>query len=187
MTPSYRHQLAESTAIIAAMQVQADAVEQIADVIAQNVLAGHTLFTCGNGGSAADAGHFAEELSGRYRGNRRALPAQSLSIDALVITCIANDFGYDAVFARQLEALGRAGDLLFVLSTSGNSASILAVLETARTKSITTIAMLGKGGGQAVGRSDYQIIVPSNDSGRIQEAHMQVIHYICEVIEQRCQ
>ena len=108
MTPSYRHQLAESTAIIAAMQVQADAVEQIADVIAQNVLAGHTLFTCGNGGSAADAGHFAEELSGRYRSNRRALPAQSLSIDALVITCIANDFGYDAVFARQLEALGRA-------------------------------------------------------------------------------
>ena len=97
MTPSYRHQLAESTAIIAAMQVQADAVEQIADVIAQNVLAGHTLFTCGNGGSAADAGHFAEELSGRYRSNRRALPAQSLSIDALVITCIANDFGYDAV------------------------------------------------------------------------------------------
>ena len=187
MIPSYRHQLADSTAIIAAMQAQADAVEQIADVIAQTVLAGHTLFTCGNGGSAADAGHFAEELSGRYRGNRRALPAQSLSIDALVITCIANDFGYDAVFARQLEALGRAGDLLFVLSTSGNSASILAALDTARTKGITTIAMLGKGGGTATGHADYQIIVPSNDSGRIQEAHMQIIHYICEVIEQRCQ
>jgi D-sedoheptulose 7-phosphate isomerase len=105
----------------------------------------------------------------------------------LVITCIANDFGYDAVFARQLEALGRTGDLLFVLSTSGNSASILAVLDTARSKGITTIAMLGKGGGQAAGRADYQIIVPSNDSGRIQEAHMQIIHHICEVIEQRCQ
>ena len=187
MTPSYRQQLAESSALIAAMQTQVDNVEQIADVIATRVLAGHTLFTCGNGGSAADAGHFAEELSGRYRGNRRALPAQSLSIDALVITCIANDFGYDAVFARQLEALGRAGDLVFVLSTSGNSASILAVLETARTKGITSIAMLGKGGGHAAGCADYQIIVPANDSGRIQEIHMQIIHYICEVIEQRCQ
>ncbi|MCX6016723.1 MAG: SIS domain-containing protein [Chloroflexales bacterium] len=187
MTPSYRHQLAESTAISAAMQTQADTVEQIATIIAENVLTGHTLFTCGNGGSAADAGHFAEELSGRYRGNRRALPAQSLSIDALVITCIANDFGYDAVFARQLEALGRAGDLLVVLSTSGNSTSILAAIDTARAIGITTFAMLGKGGGTATGRADYQIIVPSNDSGRIQEAHMQIIHYICEVIEQRCQ
>lgn len=187
MTPSFREQLDQTTAVIATLKAQSAVVDQIADVIATSVLAGHTLFTCGNGGSAADAGHFAEELSGRYRSNRRALPAQSLSIDALAITCIANDFGYDVVFARQIEALGRAHDLLCVLSTSGNSPSILAALQAAHAKGMQTIALLGKGGGQARGMATYEIIIPSNDSGRVQEMHMQIIHFVCEVIEHRCQ
>lgn len=187
MTPSFREQLATTSTLIAAMQAQSALVEHIADVVATRVLSGHTLFTCGNGGSAADAGHFAEELSGRYRSNRRALPAQSLSIDALAITCIANDFGYDAVFARQIEALGRPGDVLCALSTSGNSPSILAALQVARAKGMITIALLGKGGGSAQGMATHEIIIPATDSGRIQEMHMQIIHFICEVIEQRCQ
>jgi D-sedoheptulose 7-phosphate isomerase len=145
------------------------------------------LYTCGNGGSAADAGHFAEELSGRYRTNRRALPALSLSIDALAMSCIANDFGYDQVFARQLEAHGKPADVLVVFSTSGNSQSILHALTTARSKQMTTIALLGKGGGAARGMADYEVIVPSLDSGRTQEMHIQIVHYVCEVIELRCQ
>ena len=184
--PRYRDQLATARTLSEAMEQQSDRVEQIAKVIADAVLHNHTLFTCGNGGSAADAGHFAEELSGRYRTNRRALPAISLSIDALAITCIANDFGYDAVFSRQIEAHGRDGDVLAVFSTSGNSPSILNALSTAKARNMITIAFLGKSGGNATGMATHEIIVPSHDSGRIQEAHIQIVHYICEVIEQQC-
>jgi D-sedoheptulose 7-phosphate isomerase len=184
--PRYRDQLATARMLSEAMEQQSDRVEQIAQIIADAVLQNHTLFTCGNGGSAADAGHFAEELSGRYRTNRRALPAISLSIDALAITCIANDFGYDAVFSRQIEAHGRAGDVLAVFSTSGNSPSILNAITAAKARNMTTIAFLGKSGGNAAGMATHEIIVPSHDSGRIQEAHIQIVHYICEVIEQRC-
>lgn len=187
MTPTFAAQLAQTMALLNALSAQHAMVEEIADVVATAVLTGHTLFTCGNGGSAADAGHFAEELSGRYRSNRRALPAQSLSIDALAITCIANDFGYDQVFARQIEALGRPHDILCVLSTSGNSPSILAAINAAHTKGMKSIALLGKGGGHARGLATHEIIIPANDSGRVQEMHMQIIHFICEVIEHRCQ
>lgn len=184
--PRYCDQLAIARALSEAMEQQSTQVEHIAQIIADAVLANHTLFTCGNGGSAADAGHFAEELSGRYRTNRRALPALSLSIDALAITCIANDFGYDAVFARQIEAHGKCGDVLAVFSTSGNSPSILNAITAAKARQMTTIAFLGKSGGSALGMADYQVVVPAQDSGRIQEVHIQIVHYICEVIEQRC-
>jgi D-sedoheptulose 7-phosphate isomerase len=186
MTVSYQTQIAQTQALMTAMLAQSATIEAIADRIATGVLSGHTLYTCGNGGSAADAGHFAEELSGRYRTNRRALPALSLSIDALAMSCIANDFGYDAVFARQIEAHGKAGDILAVFSTSGNSPSILQALQTASARGMVTVALLGKGGGAAAGRADLEIIVPANDSGRVQEMHIQIVHYICEVIEQRC-
>lgn len=187
MMPAFRDQLATTQALLATLAQQSETIEHIADLVAQRILAGHTLLTCGNGGSAADAGHFAEELSGRYRSNRRALPAMSLSIDALAITCIANDFGYDAVFARQIEAHGRPDDVVVVFSTSGNSPSILNALHTAKQRGLTTIAFLGKGGGAALGQADYHVVIPSNDSGRIQECHIQIVHFICEVIEQRCQ
>lgn len=185
-TPRYRDQLAVARSLSLAMEQYAEHVEHIALVIADAVLSNHTVFTCGNGGSAADAGHFAEELSGRYRTNRRALPALSLSIDALAITCIANDFGYDAVFSRQIEAHGKPNDVLVVFSTSGNSASIVQALQTANARQMLTVALLGKGGGHAQGMAQYEVIIPSNDSGRIQEMHIQIVHYICEVIEQRC-
>lgn len=187
MTPTFRNQLATTQALLTALAEQSGTIEQVADLVAQRILSGQTVFTCGNGGSAADAGHFAEELSGRYRSNRRALPAMSLSIDALAITCIANDFGYDAVFSRQIEAHGRPDDVVVVFSTSGNSPSILNALHVAKQRGLTTIALLGKGGGAALGLADYHIVVPSDDSGRIQECHIQIVHFICEVIEQRCQ
>ncbi len=186
MSTSYRQQIIATQQLMTDMLVHSDAIEQIAQRIADAVLSQHTLYTCGNGGSAADAGHFAEELSGRYRSNRRALPALSLSIDALAMSCIANDFGYDQVFARQIEAHGKPGDVLVVFSTSGNSASIVNALTAARACGMQTIALLGKGGGQARGMADAQVIVPSLDSGRTQEMHIQIVHYVCEVIEQRC-
>ena len=185
--PSFIEQLDNTQAIMQALKAQSAIIEQIAQLVSTQILHGHTVMTCGNGGSAADAGHFAEELSGRYRSNRRALPAFSLSIDALTITCIANDFGYDAVFARQVEAHAKPGAVLVVFSTSGNSASILNALTTARRLGMHTVALLGKGGGQARGLADFEVIVPATDSGRIQECHIQIVHFICEVIEQQCQ
>lgn len=186
MIPTYRAQIETTQTLMTAMLALAPAIEKLATAIADTVLNGQTLYTCGNGGSAADAGHFAEELSGRYRTNRRALPALSLSIDALAMSCIANDFGYDAVFARQLEAHGKPGDILTVFSTSGNSPSIIRALQTARTRGMQTVALLGKGGGAAQGLADHEIIVPADDSGRVQEMHIQIVHFVCEVIEQRC-
>ena len=187
MSTSYRSQIEATQQLMSAMLTHSDVIESIASVIADAVLTNHTLYTCGNGGSAADAGHFAEELSGRYRTNRRALPALSLSIDALAMSCIANDFGYDQVFARQLEAHSKPNDVLVAFSTSGNSQSIINALTVARDRKMTTIALLGKGGGTARGMADFELIVPSNDSGRTQEMHIQIVHYVCEVIELRCQ
>jgi len=186
MTTSFRSQIEATQQLMTDMLTHSVAVESIATIIAESVLTNHTLYTCGNGGSAADAGHFAEELSGRYRSNRRALPALSLSIDALAMSCIANDFGYDQVFARQIEAHGKPGDVLVAFSTSGNSQSIINALSVARSRNMTTIALLGKGGATARGMADYELIVPSNDSGRTQEMHIQIVHFICEVIELRC-
>lgn len=141
------------------------------------------ILTCGNGGSAADALHMAEELVGRYRSNRRALPAVALCADPTALTCIANDFGFEHVFSRQVEALGQTGDVLAVFSTSGNSPNLLRALEAGRHKQMTTVALIGKNGGAMAGEADYEIIVPSSDSARIQEVHTLVMHLWLEQIE----
>lgn len=181
---NFTTQLETSIDTFRQLQQQAATVEQIAREICAGLLAGRTLLTCGNGGSAADALHLAEELIGRYRSNRRAYPAICLAADSTALTCIANDFGYDQVFARQVEGLARPGDLLVAFSTSGKSPSILAALSAARAKGARTIALLGKGGGPAKGMADLELVIASDESARIQEAHMQVVHYICEVVEQ---
>lgn len=185
MTITFSTQATELAAVLQAMAPQAPAVDTICRLIADRLLAGHTLFSCGNGGSATDAIHIAEELVGRYRGNRRPLAAVCLNSDVGAITCIANDFGYDQVFARQLEALARPGDLFICFSTSGSSPNILNALQSARAKEIASIAMLGKDGGPARSLADYPIIVPSANSARIQEIHTLILHAICEEIEQR--
>ena len=138
---------------------------------------------CGNGGSAADSMHFAEELCVRFMKNRRALAAIALC-DPTVITCAGNDFGYEQIFARQVEALGNPGDILVVLSTSGNSPNILRAIEKARSQKLTTVAMLGKDGGKARGQCDIEMIVPASAPHRIQEGHKFLYHTLCEWIEE---
>lgn len=144
---------------------------------------GGLLMSCGNGGSMCDAMHFAEEWTGRFRGNRAALPALAFS-DPSQLTCIANDFGYDEVFARSVEAYGKEGDVLVILSTSGGSPNILRALEVARERGITTVGLLGKGGGAALELVDIPIVVPhATTSDRIQELHIKVLHIAIETAE----
>ncbi len=183
MQPVFQTQLNASVAVLQSLAQQADLIEAIAARVYETVAQGRLLLTCGNGGSATDAQHLAEELIGRYRSNRRALPAIALTADSSALTCIANDLGYESVFARQIEGLGKPGDLLLCFSTSGNSPNILAALRTARERGLGTIALLGKDGGRARELADLALVVPVADTARIQEAHLQVLHYICEVVE----
>ena len=160
-----------------------DTFSQCAKIIGDTLKNEKTIFWCGNGGSAAESSHLAVELIGRFKNNRRSLPSLSLNADTAAITCIANDFGYDEIFARQLEGLGKKGDVLVVLSTSGKSENILKVLQKAKGMGITSIALLGKGGGQAVALSDFAIVIESEETARIQEIHLLLGHTLCEYAE----
>ncbi|NTU83465.1 MAG: SIS domain-containing protein [Chloroflexales bacterium] len=182
----FRDQFDELLAVLQSFAAQGEAVDAVTCLVADAVLDGHTLFTCGNGGSAADAIHLAEEMVGRYRGDRRPLAAICLNTDVGALTCIANDFGYEQIFARQLQALGRPGDVLVAFSTSGGSPNILAALDTARAAGLTTIALLGKDGGAARELADHALVIPSASSARIQEVHGLILHAICEEVEGRC-
>lgn len=157
--------------------------QQLAAAAVHCLQTGGKILTCGNGGSAADAMHLAEELVGRYRQNRRPLPALALNADPTVLTCIANDYGFDAVFSRQVSALAGPNDLLVCFSTSGNSPNILAALRTAKTCGAKTAAFLGKDGGAARSEADWAIVVASADTARIQEAHTLLLHALLEAIE----
>lgn len=141
------------------------------------------LLIFGNGGSAADAQHIAGELVNRFLQQRRALPAISLTTDGGVLTCIANDTGFENVFARQIEALGRAGDVCVAISTSGQSANIVVACEQARSQGIKVIGLLGRDGGKVAALCDVALIVPSDDTQRIQETHNLIGHILCELIE----
>lgn len=144
---------------------------------------GGKLLVAGNGGSCCDATHFAEELTGFYREKRRALAAMALA-DAGHITCVANDVGYEQVFARAIEAYGRPGDLFMALTTSGNSKNLILAIDYARARGLQTIALLGRGGGALKGKADLELIIEgSTSSDRIQEAHMTALHILVELIE----
>ena len=157
--------------------------EQCALVASKALALGNTIFWCGNGGSAAESSHLAVELIGRFKNNRRPLPSISLNSDTSAITCIANDFGYVEIFSRQLEGLARSGDVLIVLSTSGNSENIVRVLQKAKEVGATSIALLGKDGGKAKDLADLKIIINSKETARIQEIHLLLGHTICEFAE----
>jgi len=160
-------------------------ITDFVEVVRTTLQHGARLLTCGNGGSLAQAMHFAEEWTGRFRRDRRALPAMALS-DPSVITCIANDFGYEAVFARQIEAHGRRGDLLLAISTSGRSPNLLRAVSAARKLDMTTVALLGRGGGPLAGEVDIPIVVPhATTSDRIQEVHLVILHAVIEAVERR--
>lgn len=159
------------------------AVARFAELCHAALQRGNKLMACGNGGSMCDAMHFAEEWTGRFRGNREALPAIAFS-DPSQLTCIANDFGYDEVFARSVEAYGSAGDVLVVLSTSGNSPNVIKAVERARELSVTTVGLLGKGGGRLKSLVDLAIVVPhAETSDRIQEVHIKALHIAIEAVE----
>tara|TARA_R110000868_G_scaffold158036_2_gene385750 strand:+ start:6761 stop:7339 length:579 start_codon:yes stop_codon:yes gene_type:complete len=156
--------------------------EALAAAFADTFNNNNKLLICGNGGSACDAMHFAEEFTGRYRANRKALPVIALT-DASHITCVGNDFGFDEIFARGVEAFGQPGDWLIVLSTSGNSANIIRAVEEAKKQGVKTLALLGKDGGKLKGVCDEEFIIPADTSDRIQEVHMTILHIMIEGVE----
>jgi len=155
------------------------------DAICTGLFAGLPLLVCGNGGSASDAMHIAGELVGRYTRERKALNCICLSTDAVVLTALANDYGFETVFSRQVEAHGRVGGILLGLSTSGNSENVVRAFEAARTVGMTTIGMTGEGGGKLAAVSDILIEVPSKSTPEIQQIHICIYHYICEAVEAR--
>ena len=161
---------------------QLEFIKQISEVIADVFKTGNKVLICGNGGSATDAMHFAEECTGRFRKDRKALPVISLT-DPSHITCVANDFGFDEVFSRGVEAYGQAGDLLIAISTSGKSENVIRACYKAKEQEMITFALLGKTGGKINDFCDYQLIVPGNTTDRIQEIHIAVLHIIVETIE----
>lgn len=160
-------------------------IEQAAEVMAEAILGGRKILSCGNGGSHCDAMHFAEELTGRYRDNRRALPAIAIS-DPSHLSCVSNDFGFDFVFSRYVEGVGQKGDVLLGLSTSGNSKNVINAFEAAKAKGMKTIAMTGKDGGKLGPMADVEIRVPHfGYADRIQEIHIKVIHIFMLLIEKK--
>ena len=144
---------------------------------------GNTIFLCGNGGSAADAQHIAAELVGRFIADRRSLPGIALTTDTSALTAIANDYGYEHIFARQLEGLAKAGDVLIGISTSGNSPNVKHACDTAREREVTTIALSGRSGGELLAAADISVVVPSQETARIQECHILIGHILCDLIE----
>jgi phosphoheptose isomerase len=158
-------------------------LEGAVGVMHECLRAGHKVLACGNGGSAADAQHLVAELVGRFREERRALPAIALTADTAILTAVGNDYGYEHVFARQIEALAQAGDVLLAFSTSGNSANVIRAAETARGRGCTVVAFTGAGGGALAGHADLLVKAPSTIVARIQEMHTLCIHVICEALD----
>jgi D-sedoheptulose 7-phosphate isomerase len=160
-------------------------VSRAADLIGECFRTGNKLLVCGNGGSAADASHFATELVVRFAKDRRALPAICLASDSGILTAAGNDYGFDTIFARQVAALGQEGDVLICLTTSGNSKNVVRALEEAKARKLKTIALLGRDGGSTIGIADIDLLIKGNSTARIQEAHKLLIHVLCEIIEAR--
>jgi D-sedoheptulose 7-phosphate isomerase len=163
----------------------ADRIEQVVKLIATAFRGGHKVLLFGNGGSATDAAHIAAEFVGRYHRERAPLPAIALATDIAAITCIANDYGYDELFARQVRAHGQKGDVAVAISTSGNSPNVLKGVEAARAVGLTTIAWTGGSGGKLAGMVDHPFVVPSKVTARIQESHITLGHVLCELVEEQ--
>jgi D-sedoheptulose 7-phosphate isomerase len=171
---------------LAAMEALAVPIAAAVDTMFAALANGNKILACGNGGSAADAQHFAAELIGRFERDRPGLPALALTTDASVLTALANDYAYDQVFARQVRALGQPGDVLLAITTSGNSANVLAAIEEAHEREMIVIALTGKGGGtlnNVLADTDLHLCVPSDRTARIQEVHLLTIHCLCDGID----
>jgi D-sedoheptulose 7-phosphate isomerase len=176
--------LADHLALVDNVRELLPEVEAVAQRLIDVYSDGGRLFTFGNGGSSCDAQHFAEELIARYRRERRALPATSLSSDASVLTCIGNDFGFDQVFSRQVEGLVRSGDMVVAFSTSGRSENVVRGLAAAREHGATTVLFGGGDGAPAAEHADHRLVIPSADTARIQEMHVLILHVIIERVDE---
>ncbi|MEZ0392783.1 MAG: D-sedoheptulose 7-phosphate isomerase [Pseudobdellovibrionaceae bacterium] len=161
---------------------QIEKCQQFSQILIETFKKGSTVFSCGNGGSHCDAMHFAEEMTGRYRKDRRPLGALALG-DASHVTCVSNDYGFQHIFSRQVEGLGRTGDALIGLSTSGNSENVIQAVLAAKKKGMKTIALLGRDGGKLKDMVDLAIVIPATTSDRIQEMHIKLIHTVIESVE----
>ncbi|MBA4386388.1 MAG: phosphoheptose isomerase [Verrucomicrobia bacterium] len=171
------------SAVIAGLERRGADIAAVSDLVVKALKAGRKILTAGNGGSAAEALHMSEELVGRFRNNRISLPAVSLVADTTALTCIGNDFGFDCLFSRQVEGLGQAGDVLVLFSTSGRARNLLLALEAARKKRMKAVCLLGKGGGPLAGKGDCEVLVESDETERIQEAHQLILHLVLDEVE----
>ena len=185
MTSLFLKNLAEQAALLQTLQPLDAAVGQAAALATRALQSGGKLMFCGNGGSAADSQHLAAELTGRFIQDRRPLAALALSTDTSALTCIANDYSFDEVFARQVQGLGRAGDVLVGISTSGNSRNVIRAVEEAKALGMSVIGLLGRDGGALLELCDVAIVVPSQVTARIQESHILIGHTLCGLIEQQ--
>lgn len=175
---------AESTRVKSAFfRENAEKIAEAATLLVTTFRSGHKVLLFGNGGSASDAQHIATEFVGRFMPNRRALPALSLAADVAEMTALANDFGYEAVFSRQIEALGVSGDVAIGISTSGNSANVLRALDAAQKAGLRTLGFTGAGGGKMLGHAEILFCVPSTVTPRIQETHITLAHILCEIVD----
>ncbi len=184
-TELVRRQVLESAEVKRRLaETLAAQIAEAAQMVIETVQSGHKILICGNGGSAADAQHFAGEMVGRYKLNgRAALPALALTTDTTILTCVANDFSYEEVFSRQVEAFAQPGDLVIGISTSGGSSNVLKALQAARSRGSRTLALVGGKGGPISEAADLALCMPSTDTARIQECHITVIHTICEIVD----
>lgn len=180
---SFESEINEHIAVIDSLKNQFLVLQKIAQQMQYAICSGHKVFWCGNGGSAADSQHLAAELMGRFRRERGSLPSIALTTDTSIVTAVANDYGYDSVFQRQVEALCSAGDVLVGISTSGTSKNVYAAMQTARTMGACTVAFSGQTGGSIATVADFALCVPSKNTARIQEAHILCGHIICEWID----
>ncbi|HYQ89727.1 MAG TPA: SIS domain-containing protein [Candidatus Binatia bacterium] len=184
-THRIRRTFAESAAtLISVFARELGAIERMAKLVADTVVRGRTVFFCGNGGSAAEAQHLATELAVRFVRDRAALPALALGTDTALLTAAGNDYGFERVFARQIEALGRRGDLLVAMTTSGRSPNILEAVRAARARGLRVAGMTGQAGAAFARRCDVAVVVPSLETARIQEVHLLVGHICCERAEE---
>lgn len=178
-----REKIALAAKTVAGLARHAPAIARLADEVRGALARGGRVYACGNGGSAAEAMHLTEELIGRYKAERKPFAAVCLNTDPTALTCIANDYGFERVFSRQVEALCNEGDVLVVFSTSGDSGNIRLALEAARSRRTRTIGLLGKGGGACAPLCDVALVVDSNETEHIQEAHQVIVHLILEAVE----
>ena len=178
-----REAIRDSAGTIAALEAQVARIDAVSREVVSVLRRGRKVLTAGNGGSAAEALHMAEELMGRFRGDRPSLAAVALVADCTALTCIGNDFGFDRIFSRQVEGLGRRGDVLVLFSTSGKAANLQRAVDAARGRGVKVVCMLGRDGGALAGRGDLEIVVPGSATERIQEAHQVIIHLILDAVE----